>query len=148
MVPSLRPLLRILAVTLCIAGVTAVCNFVIDPYLSGRPVSLAGFTSPRVATVAAAALFALLLCGYTGAKLKLVSLFGISTLIAISAIGTSLATRFALGTKNLYSSDLIMYAKHLVATFSSSLLILFLASLLWSQDKDKPETNAVLKNET
>ncbi len=120
--------LRFAIVVLGITLLTAICNFILVPAVSGRGVLLNGFGSARVLTIASAAMLGLLFTRYSGAKQKLPSLLWCAALIGMLGIATSLASRFLHGAIGIPAYLAPMYAKHFVSTALSSALVLFLDS--------------------
>lgn len=128
MASALDRRLRFAIVVLGITFLTAICNFILVPAISGRGVLLNGFGSARVLTIASAAILGLLFTRYSGAKQKLPSLLWSAALIGMLGIATSLASRFLHGASGIPAYLAPMYAKHFVSTALSSALILFLDS--------------------
>jgi len=117
---------------------TALCTFILDPLISGRVIALAGFTSPRMLTMAVAALCGLLITRYEptdGSRKKLVIR---SVTIAFLSIFTSIATRFALGSRPQDIFSVSLYTKHFAYTSFCSFAALYLIKLLCDKVEKGP----------
>lgn len=117
---------------------TALCTFILEPLISGRAIALSGLTSPRMLTMAVAALCGLLITRYEptdGSQKKLVI---VSVTIAFLSIFTSIATRFALGSRPQDLFSVSHYSKHFAYTALCSFASLYLIKLLCDKVENGP----------